>query len=129
MISVSEAALRLGLGECTLYSNREPYRRFFTPSTEGKRAMFDIEGYEEYVDTREELVEKTRLFTEYLRHELKIRYSYVAKLAGTSVQLISRCRYEFDVAYRIMKEIKKQHPDWIEQFDDFYGWKTIIKEM
>ncbi len=100
-IPLKQASEKLNISSAALCTAAK-YADFYKKSdTNKKNAMFDIDGYLKKNALMIELVEKTKLFTEYLNKIEKISYTEIAKISGTSPQLISACIFGYKQALTI----------------------------
>ena len=68
------------------------------------------------------MVEKTKLLIEYINKHLEIPYSQIAKIAKVSVSSICAHSFSFEPANRIVESLKKNRPNLIDSFNEFYEW-------
>lgn len=121
LVTLYEAGEELDLNPCTFYNSENRKYEDFIHVIGGKK-YFDIRGYKDFEDLKVELLEKTKLFTEYLAHEEGVTYTSIAKSVGITFQVLSKVNYGFDSALKICRWYKKNDPSAIERFDKYYGW-------
>ena len=120
LVTLTEATELLGLSDPTVIINGEKYKRFYHP-VRGRKNMctFDIKGYRKWEQIEYGLIEKTKLFVEWLIHERGFTTSEIAKKANISNTLLRSHMYSWKTAYKI----SKSHKGYIPAFDKYYGWK------
>jgi hypothetical protein len=123
-VPVRIAAEQLEVTESCLFRNTNKYRPYLRLCKDGEEsAGFDIKGFLKKEDLRTELLEKTKLLTEYLYHEEDISYGEIGKMAGVSAQSVSLCKFNYDTALKIALGIRNNKPEYIRKFDIYYGWE------
>ena len=121
LITLEEAREILGLTQTSALVSNDKYKRFYHPIKGTRDArVFDIDGYKKWDATLYGLIEKTKLFIEYLVHERGITYSEISKHAGVAVQSVSSHMFGDKTALKICKAYRL----YIPTFDDYYGFKT-----
>lgn len=127
MIPAERAIEILELKDSSQLINTKKYNRFYKKSENGTRnAMFDICAYKRFESATSTFVERTKLLTEYIRHEEDMPYSKLATLVGMARNSLVDIKYGIKAALRIRSNIKKKRPDIWENFHKYYGWKEYI---
>ena len=123
-IPLNEAISRLGLKSTSAIITSRKYNRFYHKSDKGRRnATFDLDEYLKHEALEEELLEKSKLFVEYLVHIEDRSYTWMAKFSGSSIQTMSQHNFSFDRARQLIKGIALSEPELIKRFDEYYGWR------
>lgn len=125
LIRLEEAVKTLGVSQGTLHGKK--YDDFRLPSENGK-AYFDIGAYTAYADLQEELVEKVKLFIEYLYHIEGMSYQKMARLSGVNVNSLHSHIFSYQRALRIAVGIREFYPLHLKRFDEYYSWRTTCKK-
>ena len=124
MVDVIIACEELGVSRAAICTSAK-YKDFYRKSSKTKRdAKFDLQGFIKYSELQEELVEKTKLFTEYLHKIESISYPQIAKISGVAGNNINKCIYGYDAALKISISFRTNHPLMWDRFHKYYGWKT-----
>jgi len=121
MIPVREAAKLLGFDTSTLF---QPYMsKYLVKSSRGKRdAKFNVTQYRKDKELESQMIAKTTLFIEYLRHIEEVTYQQVAKNISTSANNISDHRISMKLAVKLARYYRDNEEDkWI-RFHEFYNW-------
>ena len=127
MIPAERAIEILGLKESSQLIRTKKYNRFYKRADKSsKNAMFDICAYKRFESATSSFVEKTKLLTEYIRHEENMPYSKLATLVDTTRNSLIDIRYGIKVALKIRAAIKTKRPDIWENFHKYYSWKEHI---
>jgi len=127
MIPAERAIEILGLKESSQLIRTKKYNRFYKRADKSsKNAMFDICAYKRFESATSSFVEKTKLLTEYIRHEENMPYSKLATLVGIARNPLIDIRYGIKAALKIRAGIKKKRPDLWENFHKFYDWGEPI---
>jgi len=122
-VNVQYAADQLGCTVACLFRDAPKYRPFLRKSSDGKHnAGFNLEAYINSQELRTQLIERTRLMSEYLHHIEGVTYTDMGKLAGVTIQQIAMCTYGYDVALALARAVKKELPYEWERFHKYYGW-------
>ena len=122
-IPIKVAADQIGVTDSCLYTDSLKYRPFLRKFVSGEEeAGFDLKGFLAREELKTELVEKTRLLTEYLFHEEGVTYTEIGEIAGVTPQQISMCNFGYDTALKIAKGIRNVKPYHFERFHKYYGW-------
>ena len=125
MIPVKEACEKLGISDTAICISKK-YAPFYKSASKGKHnAMFDIKGYRERQILISELVEKSKLLVEYLRHIENMTYKEITRLTKVAWQTIYSLDYGEGVAYRIVSAIAYLRPFHLKRFDEYYGFKIM----
>ena len=124
LVSIQEASDRLGISIVSLHGNANTKYEKFRHREEGKKLLFDIQGFEHREALREELREKTKLLVEYLRHIEGMGYGVIAKLAGIDSQNVYSGIYGYGTALKIVRSVAYSLPFHLLRFDEYYGYKT-----
>lgn len=121
LVTLYDAGEELNINPCTFYNAENRKYDDYIYDVSGKK-MFDVEGYRHFEALKEELLEKTKLFTEYLFHEEGFTYTEIANSVGITHQVLSKVNYGFETAFKILKWFKANNRYAIERFDIYYGW-------
>lgn len=121
LVTLYEAGDALELNPCTFYNAENRKYDAFIYEVDGQK-MFDVLGYRKYETLREELLEKTKLFTEYMVHEEGERYTGIAKKVGITHQSLWKVNYGLGTALKILKYYKANEIEALKRFDSYYGW-------
>ncbi len=123
-IPLELAAEQLNVTSACLVRDCNKYRQFFKKAEPKKRnAMFDVTAFLHAEEIKTELVEKTKLLTEYLHHEEGMSYIQMATLSKVAVQQIAPCIYGYTAALKISIAIRDRKPYLFKRFHEYYGWK------
>ena len=126
-VSIQHASEQLGCTAATLFRDCEKYRPYIRLATEGKRnAGFNLSAFRANEENRHELLEKTKLLTEYLHHIEKVTYVKMSKISGVPIYRLSGCNYSFKAAYDIAKSVRNEMTSEFDRFHKYYGWKNKI---
>jgi len=129
MIPLEEAAALLGMDSSGILTNRK-YKPFIRYADKGKKnAAFDYSGFIKYDNAKEELREKTMLFTEYLNKLENVRYQDIAKVAGVSTQSIGNLSYGHKAAMKIVTAFMTFRPFHFIRFHEYYGYRYTLDEL
>jgi len=123
-VRIKEASEILGVSDSAIVASAK-YKPFHIKTDNKRESYFDIQGYRHRQDIENQLLEKTKLFIEYLVHEEGIGYSYMAKKSKIPVQALSNHAFSVKKAFGLMKWFKFNRPYLIDRFDNYYGWKTV----
>ena len=126
-IPVEEASKVLGLKESSSLYTSPRYKRFVINAKKGSKggasgALFDLGGYRKYYGNVNVLIERTKLFTEYLRHECNMKYDEIGAISKTNPSIISGLHFGQSVAMRIVSSFRDTRPELIAAFDEYYDW-------
>ena len=101
LVPVSIACKTLGVSNSAICIS-DKYKPFYKKSDKDRRnAEFDIAGYIKKEDLKTELIEKTKLFTEYLFHIEGISYTKMSRIAKVSFQTLHSCNFGYRAALQI----------------------------
>ncbi len=127
-IPLKQASEKLNISSAALVVSAKYVDFYRKADTNKKNAMFDIDGYLKKNALMTELVEKTKLFTEYLNKIEKVSYLEIAKISGASSQIISECAFGYKQALTICVMFRaKRQKEWIG-FHDYYGYSLERKK-
>jgi len=122
-VNVQYAADQLDCTVACLFRDAPKYRPFLRKSSDGlHNAGFNLDGFRDAQELKVQLVERTKLLTEYLCHIEGMTYLEMAELSDVGQQSIWSCSYAFDSARKIATAIKKKKPYHWERFHKYYGW-------
>ena len=122
-ITVREACNRIGVTDSVIYTSKKYRPYLHKTGTRSIENRFDIEGYLRQRDIEEELVEKTKLFVEYLIHIEHIKVKEIAQMAGCSENLIYAHQFGYDIALRIVTAFDRDRRGLVDRFDGYYGFR------
>lgn len=129
LISAKEACDKLRIKSSTICVSGR-YKDFYIKSEAGKRnAKFALDEFLRYEDEQINIVEKTKLFTEYLNAEEGVIYEKIGEIGKTSFQTISQCTYGYEAALRILAGIKEICPLYLKRFNEYYGFDEHWSEL
>ena len=119
-VTLKDAVAALELSDPTVIINGKRYQPFYHPIKGTRRLrVFDLAGFRKHEETQYALIEKAKLFVEWLIHERGFTNTEIAEKAGISHQLVNSHRWSFEVAYKIVASNR----DYVYSFDKYYGWK------
>jgi len=122
-VNIQYAAEQLGVTESCLFRDAPKYRPFLRKASEGSYdAGFDLSSFMKVEERKEQLLERTKLLTEYLCHIEGLTYREMGELTGVGKQSICQCIYGFNGAYKIAKAIRNKRPFHFKRFEEYYGW-------
>lgn len=122
-IRLHEAAEILGIAPESLCTAVR-YKPFYRGRTKGvNEAYFDLTGYQKFEEIEYSLLEKTKLFLEYLVHEEGYTYTSIAQKTKVHVQALHQHKFSASKARIIAKWFAKYRPFSLSRFDEFYEWK------
>jgi hypothetical protein len=118
---LEQAANSIGVSkEAIVLSKR--FARFIHRSKYKKRTYFDTEDYLIYEGLVGQLIAKTGLFVEYLKHERGFTSKRICNETGANADTISKLDFSEKMAYKVAQWYQKNAPELIEEFDTYYGW-------
>ena len=125
LITLKETEHILGVQSPCIVTNKK-YKNFYFPVPGSKnKPVFDIKGFIAFEERKELLLARVGLFIEYLVHITGLTYEEIAKNAGMKTfQHIASHKFSYEIAVRIAKGNKQ----YINSFDEYYGWKPKLKE-
>lgn len=125
MLRLQQAADKLDVTISALCTS-DKYQPFRHTTDNRRVSFFDVEGYLKKEADLKELLEKTRLFVEYLVHEEELTYSFISKATGIYIQSISAHSFAADKALTLLQWFRDYRPWYLTRFDSFYNWKHIV---
>jgi len=121
MILIDDAVEELGVANSSvIYAKAGRYHKFINFQKGGN--SFDINAYRQMEAKESEIFAKATLFIEYVNKELGISYAVLAGLIGVSIPTIQTHGLSPATALKLLIEVNKTHPRWIESFDDYYNY-------
>lgn len=124
-VNVQYAAAQLDRTVACLFRDTPKYRPFLKKSSEGKRdAGFALDAFRKAEETKETLLERTKLLTEYLYHIEGMTYTEMSEISGVGLQSVWQCSYGFDSAFKLALSIRNERPFHFERFHKYYGWEV-----
>lgn len=121
LIRATIAAEVLGIDISALCVSQK-YKQFYHKTDNRRESYFDIGGYKTLEGKKESLLEKTKLFIEYLRYEEKLTYKEMSK-AGIHIQALHRHDFSFEKAFSFARWFAINRPFFVKRFDEYYEWK------
>lgn len=119
-ITLNEAVEVLGVPSSSHIINAAKYKPFYYPIKGHKNLkVFDINGFRRHEENVFSLMEKTKLFIEWLKEERGFTNSEIARNAGIASQTLYAYTFGDKAAYAICKV----HKAYIPAFDEYYGWR------
>lgn len=121
-IRLNEASEMLGIDTASLCVAQK-YKPFYKSRKDNMGgAFFDVSAYLNFEETQFSILEKTKLFVEYLVHEEKYTYSFIATKGQLQVQALHHHSFSVKKAINIAKWFAHYRPFTIQRFDEYYGW-------
>jgi hypothetical protein len=118
-IPVEEAKVILNVSYSELKHTKK-YNRFFKLSDGLYPAMFDLHSYIMEKDKIDIIVERSKLFLEYIIWQREdITYLSISKDINCSKQTLEKHTYR----YKISKNILMQYPDLLKEFNEYYNFE------
>jgi len=125
-IPVMTACERLGISNAAICISAK-YKPFYKKSDPDKRnAMFNLDEYIKKEDLKKELIEKTKLFTEYLYYIEGLSYTQIGRIAGVGFQTLHSCNFGYKAALKICVRFREFYKFHWSRFHLYYNYP--IKE-
>lgn len=119
-ITLNDAVEALELASSAHIINAARYKPFYHPIKGHKNLkVFDIKGFRKHEENVFSLMEKTKLFVEWLKEDRGLTNSEIARNAGIAPQTLHAYTFGDKAAYAICKV----HKAYIPAFDEYYGWR------
>ena len=123
MYTIEEAAEILGLKPCTLV--QKYMAKYHQKASTGRRnAKFNVDQYLKDKELEDELVSKTGLFVEYLRHIEDITYTEMSNKTGICLNSINQLRFGMDSAMKFCQYYREKETNLWDNFHTYYNWRS-----
>jgi len=119
MIKPSEASRILGVSVVTL-SQSKKYARFYKRASDGKNnAWFDIEKYNEYIATDNNIKSQTGMLIEFMLHEIGMTIDQIASF-GISRTGIATHTFSPESCKQFISTVFVNRPDVMRRYCEYY---------
>jgi hypothetical protein len=123
IVTITQAMQNLEYKDTSIFYDKRSSLRKFVIKREKQFDLFDMKAYMDEEEHKTSMIEKVKLFVEYLKHIENMSSKDIATISTVTPTLVNRLDFGYKTAKKIVKQFAQYRPFHLKRFDEYYGWK------
>lgn len=129
-ITLRDAATRLGININVMHGVSAPkIIKKYIINKGTPNQLFDIDGYKQEIDDRQEIIEKTTLLIEYLFYEEEIDYHEMWQITHIQSSRLRTLKISYNNALTFLEKMCSYDERLIVAFSDYYDFPIAFDRV